>query len=182
MIKQPRYPLKAADSPTLQALVRNLSDALPHGGEPDAERLASALNQAVGADDWLPPERRHANHERYVRHLIYADPRGQFSVLAIVWAPGQSSPVHNHRTWCGIAIYQGSLTETIFEKPRGKAAPVAAKREIRNKGSTIIDSTGLAIHQYSNHGRVNAISLHVYGVGGNQVSTGINRIFNSNQA
>ncbi len=173
----PTFPLTLDDSPPLRALVQELGSALPRGGNPQAERITAALGAAVAAGEWLPREQRRANHERYARHLIYADPRGQFSILAIVWAPGQGSPVHAHLTWCSVAVYQGTLTETFYEPARGRNAPVEARRETRTVGSTSFDGAGHAIHALANHGRENAISLHIYGVGGDQVSTGINRIF-----
>jgi len=178
MMEQPRFPLTTASSPVLQTLVRDLIGALARGREPQPERLIAALGKATAAGAWLPHERRRANHERYARHLIYADPRGQFSVLAIVWAPGQVSPIHNHRTWTNVAVYQGVLTETSFELPRGKTVPEATRQEILNQGTTSFDDTGRGIHQLGNHGKQNAISLHVYGVGGGLVSTGINHIYN----
>jgi len=181
MTERPRFPLTTTTSPVLQVLVRDLIGALARGREPQAERLVEALGKATTADAWLPHERRRANHERYSRHLIYADPRGQFSLLAIVWAPGQVSPIHNHRTWASVAVYQGALTETTFELHKGKTVPEAIRQDILNQGTTSFDGTGKGIHQLSNHGTQNTISLHVYGIGGSQVSTGINRIYNSNK-
>jgi predicted metal-dependent enzyme (double-stranded beta helix superfamily) len=48
----------------------------------------------------------------YVRHKIYGGM--DFSLLAITWLPGQASPIHSHKTWCALAVYEGFLTETLF--------------------------------------------------------------------
>ncbi len=176
-LDQPRFPLTPAATPPLQALVDALRCACAHGGAPQAQPVTSALSIAVAAGEWLPREQRRANHERYARHLIYADPQQQFSILALVWAPGQASPVHAHRTWCSVAVYQGTLTETFYEPAQDRSTPVETRREIRSAGSTSFDGAGHAVHALANLGGKNAISLHVYGVGGAQVATGINRIF-----
>lgn len=172
-----KFPLTPAATPPLQALVDALNSACPHSGEPQAAHITAALSTAVAAGEWLPREQRRANHQRYARHLIYADPQQHFSILALVWAPGQASPIHAHRTWCSVAVYQGTLTETYYELAPGRNAPVEARREMRGAGSTSFDSADRAIHALANRSGENAISLHVYGVGGDQVSTGINRIF-----
>lgn len=172
-----KFPLTPAATPPLQALVDALRSACAHGGEPQAMHITAALSTAVAAGAWLPREQRRANHQRYARHLIYADPQKQFSILALVWAPGQSSPVHAHRTWCSVAVYQGTLTEISYTLPPDSNAPAEVRREMRNAGSTSFDSAGDAIHALANHSRENAVSLHVYGVGGDQVASGINRIF-----
>ncbi len=174
---QPRFPLSPVVVPALHALVLDLRSSCSLGTAPQPERITAALGAAVAAGGWLPPDQRRANHERYARHLVYADPRGHFSVLAIVCAPGQASPIHAHYTWCGVAVYQGTLTETFYELAKGK--PAESRRTIRVQGSTSFDSANRAIHQFANRGTGNAISLHVYGVGGDRVSTGINRIFDS---
>lgn len=177
--EQPKFPLTPTATPPLQALVQALDNALAHGGEPQAAYITSALSIAVAAGKWLPHEQRRANHERYARHLIYADPQQQFSILALVWAPGQASPIHAHRTWCSVAVYQGMLTETFYAMAPGRKAPIEARREIRSAGSTSFDGADHAIHALANLSRADAISLHVYGVGGEQVATGINRIFDN---
>ncbi len=176
---QLRFPLTLAAAPVLQALVGELGGALPHVSNPQADRIIAALGAAVAVGPWLPPDKRRANHERYARHLIHADPRGQFSILAIVWGPGQSSPIHAHNTWCGVAVYQGAITETFYAPPAGKTKPVEVRREVREKGSVRFDPANASIHQLSNHGKNNAITLHAYGIRGDLVSTGINRIFNN---
>jgi predicted metal-dependent enzyme (double-stranded beta helix superfamily) len=170
----PAFPLTLDASPALCALVDELAVATVNG-TPQADALTAALGRAVGAGAWLPQEQRRANHERYARHLIYGDPAGLFSILAIVWAPGQMSPVHAHLTWCSVAVYQGTLTESFYELRDGQ--PVALREQTRNAGSLSFDGPGHAIHRLANRGADNAISLHVYGVGADRVSTGINRVY-----
>ena len=43
-----------------------------------------------------------------------AIPAGRFTLLSIVWMPGQFSPPHAHQTWCAYAVGENTLTETLL--------------------------------------------------------------------
>lgn len=82
----------------------------------------------------------------------------------------------------GVAVYQGTLTETFFDQARGRNKPVAARHEQRTAGSSRFYPANEGLHQITNRSTANAVSLHVYGVGANLVATGINLIFNDRSA
>ena len=63
--------------------------------------LAEILGAYVGEPDLLSGIACPADETRYARHLLHAG--DLYSVLAIVWMPGQMSPVHGHKTWCASA-------------------------------------------------------------------------------
>ena len=88
------------------------------GGPADAMgvRIAHALRDRrrdCGAS--CRPEFRAPRAGCYARHTIASDPAGRFTLLAIVWAPGQFSPPHAHDTWCAYAVAENTLTETLFD-------------------------------------------------------------------
>jgi predicted metal-dependent enzyme (double-stranded beta helix superfamily) len=141
------------------------------------ERLITeALYDAVSGPDWVPPERRRANHECYARHLLYGDAEYGFSILLLVWDHGQYSPVHSHRTWCAIGVYDGELTETRYrEDPEGRVLETGI--ETRTPGSVTFEARDTEIHSITNKSSSVAMSIHIYGVGPEQVSTGINRLY-----
>jgi hypothetical protein len=65
-----------------------------------------------------------ATPDRYARHLLGEG--ASHAVVALVWRPGQLSPIHAHKTWCALAVHRGTMTEHHFapgEPPR----PVAAR-------------------------------------------------------
>ena len=88
-----------------------------------AVRIAHALRTAAATADFLLPEWRVPRAGCYARHTIGSDPAGRFTLLAIVWAPGQFSPPHAHDTWCAYAVAENTLTETLyaFDAVRNKA-------------------------------------------------------------
>ena len=63
--------------------------------------------------------------DRYARHVLYADPQGRFTILALVWSGGQFSPVHAHDTWCAYAVHRGALDETLFGFDAATAQAIA---------------------------------------------------------
>jgi predicted metal-dependent enzyme (double-stranded beta helix superfamily) len=145
------------------------------GTEMEAAVLA-ALTTAVTAERWLPSERRRANHEHYARHLLYGDPSGRFSILAIVWDQGQTSPCHGHLTWCAMGVYDNALLETRYlEQPDGSIEEHSV--EVREQGSCTFDAALSAIHCISNHRTTPTVSLHIYGIAADQVTTSINKLY-----
>ncbi len=138
--------------------------------------IMQTLRGAVVGERWLPPERRRANHDCYARHLLYGDPEGRFSILSLVWDHGQQSPIHSHHTWCAIGVYDGELTELHYkEEADGRMSEVGAAR--RGCGSVSFEPALSSIHRITNRSDRLAISLHVYGVGADRVTTDINRLY-----
>ncbi len=162
--------------PQLQRLADHIGKAVALAPEAMALEVKTALHDATAETGWLPPERRRASHERYARHLVYADPEGRFSILAIVWDRGQASPIHAHHCWCAVGVYQGMLTETYYREGAAGEPPVETG-SARHPAGTSSFEAGAGIHRLGNFSGVLAISLHVYGVAKDRISTGVNRIY-----
>ena len=63
----------------------------------------------------------------YARRLLHLDPSGRYSVVLMVWAEGQGSPLHDHSgRWCVECVYRGSISEQSFTpvEPESQAADV----------------------------------------------------------
>ena len=162
--------------PKLQRLADHLGQAVTLAPEAMAREVKAALQEATAETGWLPPERRRASHEHYARHLVYADPADRFSVLAIVWDRGQMSPIHAHHCWCAVGVYQGLLTETCYREGAAGARPVETG-SARHPAGTSSFEAGSGIHRIANYSGVVAVSLHVYGVAGDRIATGVNLIY-----
>ena len=161
----------------LQRLADGIGAAVALSSDGMERGIRAALQEATAGSRWLPQERRRANHERYARHLLYGDPAGRFSILSLVWDHGQESPIHGHHTWCAVGVYDGELTETHYREGNGGGAPVEIGAKRRGTGSLSFDPAQSAIHRIANHSRGVAISLHVYGVAADRISTGVNRVY-----
>ena len=64
----------------------------------------------------LPERLRAVQVDRYARRLVYDDPATGVSVLAMVWAPGHSTPLHDHSGLWGVeAVLAGEIETVPFE-------------------------------------------------------------------
>ena len=120
------------------------------------------------------------SREHYTRHLVYAGPG--FSILAVVWLPGQMSPIHAHRSWCALAIRQGTLVETCFTRTRSAAGSeprlmLEACRQLQPGMVSHSDGDDEHYHRVANLGVETAVSIHVYGVAFDRLGHDLNRLW-----
>jgi predicted metal-dependent enzyme (double-stranded beta helix superfamily) len=135
----------------------------------ERKSLERELRQALAAPAWLRPEHRVGDPNAYMRHVLYVDPDGDFVITAITWLPGQSSPVHGHHVWCAFGVAEGELTEEQF------SPQLAVLKTARYAAGDVAEASH--IHRVANHGRAPLVSLHLYGVSAERLTTGINRIY-----
>jgi predicted metal-dependent enzyme (double-stranded beta helix superfamily) len=140
------------------------------------EDCAGALRDALRNPAWLRPEHRVGDPRAYMRHVLYVDPEGDFVITAITWLPGQVSPVHGHQVWCAFGIAEGELTEEHFRPSDGKLDLVTS-HVLRPGEVAERDLYGEAIHRVSNRSARTLVSLHLYGVSAERLTTGINRLY-----
>jgi predicted metal-dependent enzyme (double-stranded beta helix superfamily) len=139
--------------------------------------LTAALRDAVGKDrSWLRREHRVGDPARYMRHLLYVDPEDEFVITAITWLPGQKSPVHGHYVWCAFGVAEGELTEEKFRAPGALLEPLG-ENTLRAGELAELDLGGPAYHRVSNRSAKPLVTLHVYGVSSDKLTTGINRLY-----
>jgi predicted metal-dependent enzyme (double-stranded beta helix superfamily) len=160
--------------PPLDSLLAGIAAAArgPLAGRP--AEVSAVLRAFAGSEGLLDAMDCPCCPANYARHLL-ADGAG-YAVLALVWRPGQMSPVHAHRAWCALAVHEGTLVET-FHDPEDPARPVSARLLGPGQGSAGLADPRL-IHRLANLSGRNALSLHVYGVAFDQLGTDLNDIRN----
>lgn len=142
-----------------------------------ARSMRMALADAAANPDLLTAAQREGSAEKYRRHLLAADPYGRYAIAALVWLPQQASPVHAHHTWCGYAVMEGTLSETVFEWNGARHCASATRTQARNRGAVSFVRGGRGgIHQLGNRSDEPAVSLHIYGVAGAQIATHVNDV------
>jgi predicted metal-dependent enzyme (double-stranded beta helix superfamily) len=140
-------------------------------------RIIEALRTAVAVPSLLSDELRTPRADCYARHVIASDPAGRFTLLSLVWAPGQFSPPHAHDTWCAYAVVENSLAETLYRFDAQSGLAIESSAAVREPGYACFARAGLEqIHRLGNAGGIPAISLHVYGVDGSRIGTHVNRL------
>jgi predicted metal-dependent enzyme (double-stranded beta helix superfamily) len=137
------------------------------------EDCAAALRDALRNPAWLRPEHRVGDPRSYMRHVLYVDPDDDFVMTAITWLPGQVSPVHGHQVWCAYGVAEGELSEEQYNPGLS-----LLKTNVYHPGEVAErDLHGKAIHRVSNRSARTIVSLHLYGVSAERLTTGINRLY-----
>ena len=159
----------------LTLLASGMEATLAQSARMVAAHVAASLPDADTLLAGLPPGALAGSPDTYTRHLVHADPYERFSVMLLVWRPGQNSPVHGHRTWCAYRVLRGTLSERHYRwNPENRTATQVGA-VTRETGDTFSVPAGLQhIHALGNDSNAVAVSLHIYGVEQERIATGVN--------
>lgn len=126
-----------------------------------AEQLRLHLPKA----DLLTPEQRTGDPAKYVQHILYVAPDGSFSIVALVWLPGQETPIHDHVSWCVVGVAQEQESETLYRLCTDCAEPhlLATGTHHNPTGAVCGFAPPGDIHKVRNCSDQTAVSIHVYG-------------------
>jgi predicted metal-dependent enzyme (double-stranded beta helix superfamily) len=163
----------------LTAAVRR---AVRGGGswQEQASRVVTALRSRLQRPgqlvaDLLTPEQRAGDRAGYQTHLVHAEPDGSFSVVAMVWLPGQATTIHDHLSWCCTAVLAGTEYEEVYAV-RGDYLEVIGRNANRMGAVSGFAPPG-DVHRVRNIGATTAISLHVYGTDISRVGSSVRRTY-----
>jgi 3-mercaptopropionate dioxygenase len=163
----------------LSALVADLDHAVRTTRGDDVETLdavCAALRPALSSSGLLLPDQRVGDPSAYRSHVLHVAPDGAFSLIALVWLPGQATAIHDHLSWCVVGVYEGAEHETRYR--------LTADGRLVESGTAVAfpgDVSGLMppgdIHRVHNTSQTTAISLHVYGADLSVVGSSIRRVY-----
>jgi predicted metal-dependent enzyme (double-stranded beta helix superfamily) len=129
----------------------------------------------------LTPQQREPDPAHYRSHLLAVAPSRTFSVVGLVWLPGQMTPIHDHICWCVVGVVQGVEREQRYGL---RADETGEHFLVPDSGETLIAGHTCElippeenIHQVRNAGDDLAISLHVYGADIGVYGSSINQCF-----
>ena len=132
----------------------------------DPHAVGVRLAELLAQDDWLAPEHREPDPDHYRQHLLHVSPDRRLSIVALVWLPGQRTPIHDHVSWCIVGVYRGVEREQRYDlvEDGGRRAlkPAGTVFAAHGHVETLIPPDG-DIHAVTAAGREMAISIHVYG-------------------
>jgi 3-mercaptopropionate dioxygenase len=167
------------ETPGLAALTSAVRAAVgKHADWRDTARLvASALERNLPSPSVLTPEQRTGDAETYKSEVLYSEPDGSFSIVALVWLPGQVTPIHDHVTWCVFGVIQGIEWEELFELDEQRAYLVEAGYRMNPTGEVSGFAPPGDIHRVRNAGNVTAISIHIYGTDVTRIGSSVRRYY-----
>ena len=128
-----------------------------------ASRVGREMRRLVNGADWLPAECREPGEDSYRRHVLYADPLGRFTVLSVVWRPGQGTPVHGHTAWGAVGVYSGTPGVANYRLVRDGAVELACEATCSAGDVTCVQPGIDYPHRVYNAGDDVAITIHTYG-------------------
>jgi predicted metal-dependent enzyme (double-stranded beta helix superfamily) len=150
--------------------MRRFAEQLTRIADGTPEQLRSEapllLETALGADRLLEPAECEPDPDRYRQHILHVDPAGRFSIVALVWLPGQATAIHDHVAWCITGIHTGEESEQQYEIVRAYPTVELRAGEVAlNRPGTVseLPPLGRDIHRVRCVGDDTAISLHIYG-------------------
>jgi 3-mercaptopropionate dioxygenase len=141
------------------------------------ELAARVLRQHLPGPDILTAAERAGQASGYRTHLLHTEPDGSFSVLALVWRPGQATVIHDHVTWGACGVLQGTEYEELFALREGGTALEQVAATENAIGDVASFTPPGDIHRVSNQGDGPAISLHVYGADLSRLGSSVRRVY-----
>ena len=104
-------------TPTLKTFISEAIERTEKLAEPADCVLALApmmLEVIDKAESFLEPQHYRSDPSGYTRNLIYDAPDDSLSLYALVWLPGQWTPVHDHGSWGVVGVLEGVLEERSY--------------------------------------------------------------------
>ena len=137
-----------------------------------ADLVAEQLRLHLPVPVVLTPEQLDGSADSYGSHVLHVEPDGSFSIIGLVWRPGQITRIHDHVTWCVFGVLQGVEHEELFD---------ADLRLVGESDNNVGDVSGFAppgdIHRVHNTTDTTAISLHIYGTDVTRIGSSVRRYY-----
>ncbi|KST67536.1 cysteine dioxygenase family protein [Mastigocoleus testarum] len=134
----------------------------------DTQRLkliCPLVRRLLNSSEWLQYEFEEPNPETgWSVTTLYDEPDFPLTVQTVAWAPGSSSPIHNHAAWGVVAILDGQEKNKFWqvadEDSDGGIVQIGEKLLLPGE---IISFTPNAIHSIEVVGDEPTISFNLYG-------------------
>ncbi|MDQ6860552.1 MAG: cysteine dioxygenase family protein [Verrucomicrobiota bacterium] len=142
--------------------------------------VADLLQPYLGSDDFLPCDQLAPAEADYCQHILHVEPDGSFSIVALVWLPGQATAVHDHVSWCVVGVHKGEEHEIVYQVngENGDAHLRPVREQINPCGAVAMCIPPGDVHRVANGGEGVAVSVHVYGADISALGSSIRRRYN----
>ncbi|WP_330334396.1 cysteine dioxygenase family protein [Streptomyces sp. NBC_00536] len=162
-------------------LVVEIREVIQRGLPPEltAHLVGELLVPVLGTPDLLTAEQREGDPDNYRQHVLHAEPDGSFSIVALVWLPGQQTQIHDHVSWCVTGVYEGQERERRYRlMTDGRTSRLIPAEDVVNPpGAIAAFAPPGDIHRVCNSCSAKAISIHVYGADIVRLGTSIRRTY-----
>lgn len=159
----------------MAALIDQL-DAATSGPTRHPSDVASVLRPYLGAPGLLSRSHRRSSAGGYRTNVVHVHRAGRYSIVALVWRPGQRTPIHSHAAWCVVGVHAGRELERTF-RPAEHGVVEIGRRTLGAGDVAWLDAGDDDIHEVANAAATTTISIHVYGLDYRRAGSSIRRTF-----
>lgn len=162
-----RYGARTGTHPALLAYCDRVAEEIDSGTEGIHDRVAAELRALLDTEDMLTDAQRAARDDWYSKHVLFACPEHRFTLLALVWKPGQGTVIHGHTAWGAVGVYEGTPNVAVYacRELDGGRHEAEMTKDIRCKpGDIATVRPGLKdVHRIYNDSDDVVITIHTYG-------------------
>lgn len=156
-------------SPDTQRFISAIESSVNRG---EARAICDGVKAALedlasrGIAD-LPESHLMMSDTGYARHLLHQGPDKTYSILVMVWGPGQGTAIHDHAgKWCVECVVDGEVEVVAYDPVGDPTAETCGFRETERMTAHVGD-VGVLVppqeyHHIANVGAERAITVHVY--------------------
>jgi 3-mercaptopropionate dioxygenase len=144
--------------------------------EETARLVSERLEAHLPGPELLTSEQRYGDPRTYRCHVLHTESDGSFSVVALVWRPGQVTPIHDHVTWCASGVLQGCEHEDRYvRRPDQWLEHLGTVLSPAGTVSSLVPPGD--IHRVRCAGPAPTISLNIYGTDLGRLGSSVRRVY-----
>jgi predicted metal-dependent enzyme (double-stranded beta helix superfamily)/predicted enzyme related to lactoylglutathione lyase len=156
---------------TVKAFIAEVERVVAKGDDrrDTIEHLKPSFAALLADPTWLHPDFRHPVAGKFVQYAIYRAEDATLSLMAMVVPPSVATPVHDHRAWGLVGVYQGRQREKVYRRVDDGSQPgfadlVQVAENILTPGeiTTLLPPEG-DIHMIETISEEPSISIHLLG-------------------
>ncbi|MFI6596100.1 cysteine dioxygenase [Nonomuraea sp. NPDC050536] len=135
--------------------------------------VADLLRAGLPGLDILTEEEREGSPDGYVSKPLYC--QDDFSIVSVVWRPGQGTIIHDHVSWCAFGILSGIEYETLYRDMGDHLVEIGRAANMPGEVSGFAPPGD--IHKVQNTSSEIGVSLHVYGADVAKLGSSVRRVY-----
>ncbi len=139
--------------------------------------VADQLRRHLPGPEILTAGERAGDPAGYRCHVLHTEPDGSFSITALVWRPGQVTPIHDHVAWCVFGVLQGTEHEELYSLSADGGSLTEVGRNVNKLGEVSGFAPPGDIHRVRNVSDQTAISMHIYGTDITRLGSSVRRTY-----
>ena len=164
-------------TPALDAFVAAVTTAVDAARSPHeaVDAVTTVLRERVADPDLLDASLTDPGPDGSREQVLHVDPAGRFSVVALVWTGGATTPPHDHVTWGVVGVHRGVEVETRYAWVDERLVEQSVARSVAGGVDGFVPPGD--VHVVRHEGDDVAVSVHVYGTDVTRRGSSVKRVY-----